>query len=103
VLRLTTLLYALPDGAPVQRVGITPTIAISFAPTPNDAEPGERERTLPHSAPTWRGPDTREPRTASPEESWTAHAGTVGPCKDADVCRALRALGGASAKRTPKR
>ena len=36
-------------------------------------------------------------------ESWGAYAGNVGPCRDPDVCRALRALAGASAKRTPKR
>jgi carboxyl-terminal processing protease len=100
VLRLTTLLYALPDGAPVQRTGITPGIAISFSPVAVDAEPDEREATLAHAAPMWRGPDVRAARIATPDESWGAHSGNVGPCKDADVCRALRALAGASAKRT---
>ena len=32
-LRLTTLLYALPDGTPVQRVGLTPTLRFPFAPS----------------------------------------------------------------------
>jgi carboxyl-terminal processing protease len=100
VLRLTTLLYALPDGAPVQRVGIAPSIALSFAPSQSDDAPGEREAMQAHAPPTWRGPDVRETRVVSPDESWSAHAGSVGPCKDADVCRALRALAGASAKRT---
>ena len=104
VLRLTTLLYALPDGAPVQRVGITPGIAISFAPPAENPEPDEHEATLPHAPPTWRGPDVRDARITTLDEAWGAHAGNVGPCEDADVCRALRALAGASAKRTsPKR
>jgi carboxyl-terminal processing protease len=99
VLRLTTLIYALPDGAPVQRVGLTPTIAISLDPAMSDASITEREATLLHAAPTWRGPDVRERRDDA-FATWPSNAGNVGPCKDADVCRALRTLGGASAKRT---
>jgi carboxyl-terminal processing protease len=94
VLRLTTLLYALPDGAPVQRVGLTPTIGLSLAPI----EDSEREATLAHAPPAWRGPDVREPRVASASESWQAHGGLIGPCKDADVCKALRAIGAAPSK-----
>jgi carboxyl-terminal processing protease len=89
VLRLTTLLYALPDGSPVQRIGIAPTLRLPFsAPTPN-----EREGALAHAAPTWRGPDVREKLVEQATFSWPSHAGFVGPCKDTDVCRALRALG----------
>ena len=106
VLRLTTLLYALPDGAAVQRVGLTPNIHVAFTPLPG-ASPRDREATLAHAPPTWRGPDVRD-RAAlarAAEGSWTsawpAHGGDVGPCKDPDVCRALRALGG-GAKRTAK-
>jgi carboxyl-terminal processing protease len=99
VLRLTTLLYALPDGSPVQRVGLTPTVGISFAPPASEVAPDERESSLAHAAPTWRGPDVRE-RREDAFVAWPAHAGAVGPCKDPDVCRALRALGGATAKRT---
>jgi carboxyl-terminal processing protease len=94
VLRLTTLLYALPDGAPVQRVGLTPTIGLLLAPI----EDSEREASLAHSPPTWRGPDVRERRIASATEVWPAHGGAIGPCKDADVCKALRAIGAAPTK-----
>jgi carboxyl-terminal processing protease len=94
VLRLTTLLYALPDGAAVQRVGIAPTIAVTLAPSDDT----EREATLAHAAPSWRGPDVRDARAASAGEAWPIHGGTLGPCAEPDVCKALRALGGAAAK-----
>jgi carboxyl-terminal processing protease len=103
VLRLTTLVYALPDGTPVQRVGLTPTIRFPFASAGAPSAPGvppEREATLPHAPPTWRGPDVRDrPILAHADDGtwgagWPASKGNVGPCKDADVCRALRLLGG---------
>ncbi|MBX3190689.1 MAG: hypothetical protein KF819_27060 [Labilithrix sp.] len=100
VLRLTTLVYALPDGTPVQRVGLVPQIRFPFASTGDTS--GEREAKLPHSAPAWRGPDLRDPATLKAAETpWPAlgATGNVGPCKDADVCRALRLLG--VPKRTP--
>ena len=102
VLRLTTLVYALPDGTPVQRIGLVPQIRFPFAPLAGNADPfsNEREAKLPHSAPPWRGPDLRDPASIkSAETPWPIHGGSVGPCHDADVCRALRALGGA--KRPP--
>jgi carboxyl-terminal processing protease len=101
VLRLTTLVYALPDGTPVQRVGLVPQIRFPFAGT-GDAASSEREAKLPHSAPAWRGPDLRDPATLKAAETpWPPQgaSGNVGPCKDADVCRALRLLG--VPKRTP--
>jgi carboxyl-terminal processing protease len=88
VLRLTTLLYALPDGSPVQRVGITPTLRVPFPGLAND-----REALLPHAPPTWRGPDVRERIGESQAYQWPTHGGAVGPCRDADVCRAMRSLG----------
>jgi carboxyl-terminal processing protease len=95
VLRLTTLLYALPDGTPVQRVGLTPTVRFSFG----SADGTEREATLAHSPPTWRGPDVRDRAVLGHADdgtwtvAWPSSGGNVGPCKDADVCRALRMLG----------
>jgi carboxyl-terminal processing protease len=95
VLRLTTLVYALPDGSPVQRVGLTPTIRFPFTMT----EAVDRESSLLHSPPTWRGPDVRDRSILAHggdgtwSVSWPAYDGNIGPCKDADVCRALRALG----------
>jgi len=99
VLRLTTLLYELPDGTPVQRVGLAPAVRFPFGvATAND-----REALLPHAPPAWRGPDVRERGVLAHADdgtwtvAWPASGGPVGPCKDADVCRALRLLGAAPA------
>jgi carboxyl-terminal processing protease len=95
VLRLTTLLYALPDGTPVQRIGLSPTIRFPFG----SAEASDREAALPHAPPMWRGPDVRDPAVLARADdgtwsaAWPSHGGNVGPCQDADVCRALRLLG----------
>ncbi len=95
VLRLTTLLYALPDGTPVQRVGLTPTIRLPFG-TP---ETNDREAALPHAPPRWRGPDVRDRSVLAHAEdgtwavTWPPHGGDVGQCQDAEVCRALRLVG----------
>ncbi|MGD0673945.1 MAG: S41 family peptidase [Polyangiaceae bacterium] len=104
VLRLTTLLYALPDGTPVQRVGLTPTLRLPFGPS----DTTDRESALLHAPPLWRGPDVRDRASLAHGEdgtwtiAWPSNAGNVGPCKDADVCRALRLLGSAppTARRT---
>jgi carboxyl-terminal processing protease len=96
VLRLTTLLYSLPDGTPVQRVGLAPTIRFPFV-TP---EPNDREASLEHAPPLWRGPDVRDRAVLAHAEdgtwsaTWPSYGGNIGPCKDADVCRALRLVGG---------
>lgn len=95
VLRLTTLLYALPDGSPVQRVGLTPLLRFPFG-TPDASD---RESALTHAPPMWRGPDVRDRDVLAHAEdgawstAWPPNAGNVGPCKDADVCRAIRLLG----------
>lgn len=91
VLRLTTLVYALPDGAPVQRVGLAPNVRFPFASTESGSQ--EREAKLPHAAPSWRGPDLRDRNKPTLEVPWPAHGSSVGPCREGDVCRALRALG----------
>jgi carboxyl-terminal processing protease len=99
VLRLTTLVYALPDGTPVQRVGLVPQIRFPFA-THGDSSSNEREAKLPHSAPPWRGPELRDMTAMKASDSpWPSHGGAVGPCHDGEVCRALRTLSGP--KRTP--
>ncbi|WP_394844373.1 S41 family peptidase [Pendulispora brunnea] len=99
VLRLTTLLYALPDGSAVQRVGLTPTLRFPFALLPDEDPSGESEAKLAGSPPTWRGPDVRNRQMVARFEAaklmtWPSHGGHVGPCKDPDVCRALHVLGG---------
>jgi carboxyl-terminal processing protease len=94
-LRLTTLLYALPDGTPVQRVGLVPTLRFPF----DTVQPTDRESALPHSPPVWRGPDVRDRSVLAHADdgtwsvAWLSHGGNVGPCRDPEVCRALRMLG----------
>ncbi|HLV66335.1 MAG TPA: S41 family peptidase [Polyangiaceae bacterium] len=86
VLRITSLLFALPDGAPVQGVGVSPTVLL---PLP---VPREREATVPGALSSYRGPDVRgneQPHAPA----WPAHGGTVGPCAEPLVCTALRRLG----------
>lgn len=86
VLRMTTLLFALPDGTPVQRVGIEPSVTWAL-PSPLK----EREADLPRSPPTWIGPDVRDHKRVS-EVPWATVA-NVGPCSDEVVCRALALVG----------
>ena len=96
VVRLTTLLYSLPDGTPVQRVGLVPTLRFPFG----SPDVTDREAALPHAPPTWRGPDVRDRTLMSHADdagqnnaAWPPHGGNVGPCKESEVCRALRLLG----------
>jgi carboxyl-terminal processing protease len=86
VLRLTTLLFCLPDGAPVQKIGISPQITLSLPAA------SEREARLSRALEPWRGPDVRDPALVR-EVPWPAHGGRVGPCKEETVCRALRVVG----------
>ncbi len=87
VLRLTTLLYALPDGKPVQRVGLPPTIAFPFTTGSKETE-GKTS----HVGPTWAGPDVR-PRPLATYPAWPKLAGPFGPCKDERLCTALEGMG----------
>jgi carboxyl-terminal processing protease len=87
VLRLTTLLFALPDGSPVQRLGLRPDITIAL---PKPLSVKDREADLPRAAPTWSGPDVRDPKRIG-DAPWPS-AKAVGPCKDEAICRVLRAL-----------
>jgi carboxyl-terminal processing protease len=86
VLRLTTMVFALPDGNPLQGVGLAPTLPL---PLPRVRE---REALLGASVPPWRGPDVRD-RAQMGGARWPSHRGRVGPCKDRAVCRALERLG----------
>jgi len=94
-LRLTTLLYALPDGSPVQRVGLVPTVRFPFG----SVDATDHESSLLHAPPVWRGPDVRDRSLLAHAEdgtwstAWPPNGGNVGPCKDPDACRALRLLG----------
>jgi carboxyl-terminal processing protease len=86
VLRLTTLLFSLPDGSPVQKMGIVPNVQLSLPATT------EREVAMTRALGPWRGPDVRDPGRVH-DVPWPNHGGRLGPCQDATVCRALRALG----------
>lgn len=90
VLRLTTLLFALPDGSPVQKVGVAPNIRLSL---PQSAE---RESLMARALGPWHGPDVRDPARIR-EVPWPSHGGRVGPCVEETACRALRALGASPA------
>lgn len=90
VLRLTTLLFSLPDGSPVQKTGIVPNLLLSLPPAT------EHEANMTRALGPWRGPDVRDP-TRVRDVPWPTHGGRVGPCRDATTCRALRALGAAPA------
>lgn len=86
VLRLTTRLYALPDGSPVQRRGLVPDFFVG------PDEPGEREADMQGSLEPVPGPDVRAPFTPGP--AWPAISGRVGPCPDSVICAALRKAAG---------
>jgi carboxyl-terminal processing protease len=86
VLRLTTRLYTLPDGSPVQRRGLTPDLFVG------PDEPGEREADTPDSLEPMNGPDVRVPFMPGP--SWPSSVGRVGPCPDSVICTALRKAAG---------
>jgi carboxyl-terminal processing protease len=90
VLRLTTLLFCLPDGSPVQKTGIQPNVQLSLPAAT------EREAFLTRALGPWRGPDVRDLSHVR-DVPWPAHGGRVGPCRDATVCRALRSLGASKA------
>jgi carboxyl-terminal processing protease len=82
-LRLTSYLYALPNGAPVQRVGLTPDVAFEFPTRSNESEGSSR-----NTGPSWKGSDVR-PKPLASYAAWPKAVGTIGPCKDALVCKAL--------------
>ena len=92
LLRVTTLLFALPDGSPVQRTGLPPMIPYPF----RDGDVGDdREAKLAHSPSAWTGPDIRDRAwlARAPTFAWPSASGRVGPCKDDDACRAITLLG----------
>ena len=88
-MRLTTLLFALPDGASLQRSGLEPRLRLEPGPK---AEVAEREADLDGALAPQSGPDVRgAPWLGGP--AWPDHQGRVGPCADPAVCSALRRVG----------
>lgn len=86
VLRLTTLLVALPDGSPLQQVGLEPEWLLGLPAS------DEREADLEGSPHGVSGPDVRN-RAAMGAVPWPSSSGQIGPCDDPVVCRALSRLG----------
>ena len=86
VLRLTTLLVALPDGTPLQHAGLEPEWSLGLPAV------DEHESDLDGSPKGVSGPDIRN-RAAMGSVPWPSAHGRVGPCEDPVVCRALARLG----------
>ena len=86
VLRLTTLLVALPDGTALQQVGLEPEWSLGLPAV------DEHEADLEGSPKGASGPDIRN-RAAIGTIPWPSARGRVGPCEDPVVCRALARLG----------
>ena len=86
VLRLTTLLVALPDGSALQQVGLEPEWSLGLPPV------DEHEADLKGSPKGVSGPDIRN-RAVMGAVPWPSARGRVGPCEDPVVCRALARLG----------
>jgi carboxyl-terminal processing protease len=88
VLRLTTLLYALPDGSAIQRTGLPPTLAFNFGPLSPESEASSK-----NVPPKWTGPDVR-PKPMAAYKSWPKIEGSLSlsPCKSPLLCEAIEAL-----------
>ncbi len=86
VLRLTTLVFSLPDGSPLQRVGVVPQVMLG------QELASEREELLPRAPLAWRGPDVRDPHLVR-DVPWPNSGGRVGQASDPTIARALRAIG----------
>lgn len=86
VMRITTLVFSLPDGSALQRVGVSPHILLGLPPA-TDAE-----ENLAHAPTSWRGPDVRDPALIK-AVPWPDNKGRVGRSDDETIYRALRALG----------
>jgi carboxyl-terminal processing protease len=86
VLRLTSLLFALPDGSPLQGIGLTPSLLLHLPKT------SAREASVPGALPSYSGPDVRSPKSFG-AEPWPRHQRRLGPCSDPVHCAALSRLG----------
>ncbi len=98
LLRVTTLLFALPDGSPVQRVGLAPIIPFPFVAR----DVGDDcETKLARSPATWTGPDVRDRAwlAKTSQFAWPAAVGRIGPCHEDAVCKALALLADAHVRR----
>jgi hypothetical protein len=87
VLRLTTLQFVMPNGKPLQQIGLTPELLLPFAPA------FERESDITRQPITFDGPDVRD-RKIGPGPAWPRASASPGPCLDPVVCTAVSRLAG---------
>jgi carboxyl-terminal processing protease len=81
VLRLTTRLFTFPDGSPVQRRGLEPSILLRMP------RPLTHEADVRGALAGVEGPDVRVALPAAP--AWPSPKGRLGPCREPVVCTAL--------------
>jgi carboxyl-terminal processing protease len=86
VLRMTTLQFVMPNGRPLQQIGLTPELVLPLAPAT------ERESDITRQPITFDGPDVRD-RKILAGPAWPRMS-SPGPCEDAVVCTALTRLSG---------
>jgi carboxyl-terminal processing protease len=82
ILRLTTRLYTLPDGSPVQRRGLVPVVPLVMPRV------SEHEADVYGTLAAVEGPDVRVTLPDAP--AWPSPSGRLGPCREPLVCAALR-------------
>jgi carboxyl-terminal processing protease len=87
VLRMTTLQFVMPNGKPLQQIGLTPELLLPFAPAL------ERESDITRQPITFDGPDVRD-RKIGPGPAWPRASSPPGPCLDPVVCAAVSRLAG---------
>jgi len=87
VLRMTTLQFVMPNGKPLQQIGLTPELLLPFAPA------FERESDITRQPITFDGPDVRD-RKIGPGPAWPRASAPPGPCLDPVVCAAVSRLAG---------
>jgi carboxyl-terminal processing protease len=88
VLRMTTLQFVMPNGKPLQQIGLTPDLTLPLPPAL------ERESEITRQPITFDGPDVRD-RAVLPGPAWPKESAGAGPCEDPLVCRAIARLAGA--------
>jgi carboxyl-terminal processing protease len=93
-MRLTTMVFALPDGSPLQKVGIEPTLPFAFgAFGAFGSAQVDNEAQLARAPEAWSGADVRVPHSVrSHRTAWPGSGSKVGPCSDDRVCGALALL-----------
>jgi carboxyl-terminal processing protease len=87
VLRMTTLQFVMPNGKPLQQIGLTPELLLPLAPA------FERESDITRQPISFDAPDVRD-RKIGPGPAWPRASSPPGPCSDPVVCAAVSRLAG---------